>query len=98
MPDADDDRENAIDALGHMSHKEFSDLMRSAQMRDAIQRQMEQSQRSKVVDRTGWTDEQWIDDARALMGHLDGAITSLVNGHVLALLREIDRLDTEFAS
>lgn len=83
MPDVDDDH---------------SDLLRRAQMRDAIARQMEQSQRSKMVDRTGWTDEQWIDDARALMNHPDGAITSLVNGHVLAMLREIDRLDTEYAS
>lgn len=72
MPDADD----------------HADLMHSAQMRDALQRQLEQRVESQHVDRTGWTRQQWIDDARALMNHPDGAITSLVNGHVMALLDE----------
>lgn len=39
------------------------------------------------VDRTGWTDERWIEDAKRLMDDIDGSVSSLVNGHVLALLR-----------
>lgn len=61
----------------------------SEQMREAITRQLQQRTRSQHIDRTNWTRQQWIDDARALMEHIDGAITSLVNGHVMALLDEV---------
>jgi len=63
-------------------------LQRRDQMAEALDRQRDQLIKSMHVDRTGWTRQQWIDDARTLMGHPDGAITSLVNGHVLALLDE----------
>jgi hypothetical protein len=65
------------------------------QMAQAFRRQMAQADLSGQVDRTEWTDRQWIDDAQTLMNHPDGAITSLRNGHALAMLREIDRLQDE---
>lgn len=71
---------------------------KQVEMAQAIRRQLDQRDLSMQVDRTGWTDQQWIDDARTLMNHPDGAITALKNGHVTAMLREIDRLDTEYAS
>lgn len=55
-------------------------------MTEAFIRQLEEHNKSMYVDRTGWTREQWINDADKLMNHPDGAITSLVNGHVMALL------------
>lgn len=39
------------------------------------------------TDRTGWTDQQWIEDAERLMDDIDGSVSSLVNGHVIALLQ-----------
>ena len=65
------------------------------QMGAAIRRQVAHAQVSSSVNRSGWTRQQWVDDARALMGHVDGAITSLVNGHVVALLDEVARLTAE---
>lgn len=59
------------------------------QMGEAVRRQMAARHRSFGVDRTGWTRRQWIEDAEKLMNEVDGAITSLVNGHVMALLDEI---------
>ncbi len=53
----------------------------------ATRRQMQRSQESMRVDRRGWTDAQWVMDAQRLMDEPDGAITSLVNGHVDAMLR-----------
>jgi hypothetical protein len=50
--------------------------------------------RSERVDRTGWTDDQWIADAQRLMDDIDGSVLSLVNGHVLALLRRADQPST----
>jgi hypothetical protein len=50
--------------------------------------------RSERVDRTGWTDDQWIADAQRLMDDIDGSVMSLVNGHVLALLRRVDQPST----
>jgi hypothetical protein len=65
------------------------------QMAQAIRRQLDQADASSQVDRTEWTTRQWVDDAETLMNHPDGAITSLKNGHVMALLREITRLQDE---
>lgn len=56
------------------------------QMAAAVHRQMAAAQRSAWIDRRGWTQEQWIEDADRLMNEIDGAITSLVNGHVMTLL------------
>ena len=58
-------------------------------MAEAIARQRERYLASTRINRNGWTDDQWIEDADRLMNELDGAITSLVNGHVMALLRRV---------
>lgn len=63
------------------------------QMAEAMRRQMAHAQRAAFVDRRGWSDDEWIADARSLMNDLDGAVTSLVNGHVLALLRRADQME-----
>lgn len=65
----------------------------SDEMTQAVRRQYAQAAASSKVNRTGWTDQQWVDDARDLMGHIDGAITSLCNGHVMALLRMAARAE-----
>jgi len=61
-----------------------------SEMSEAVRRQMDQMSQSMQRDRTGWTDEQWVADARELMDHLDGAVTSLLNGHINAMLNVID--------
>lgn len=58
-----------------------------SEMSEAIQAMAEHRARAMDIDRTGWTDEQWIADAERLMEDPDGSIMSLVNGHVMALLR-----------
>ncbi|MGH1563080.1 hypothetical protein [Mumia sp. DW29H23] len=57
------------------------------EMAEAIRRQMDQAHESMMVDRNGWTDQQWVEDAKHLMDHVDGAVTSLLNGHAHALIR-----------
>jgi hypothetical protein len=65
------------------------------QLREATYRQMAHVNKSMRVDRRGWTQQQWIDDARSLFNDPHGSVLSLVNGHVVALLSEIDRLSKE---
>ena len=65
----------------------------SDQMAEAVRRQMHRSRESMKVDRRGWTDAQWVMDAQRLMDEPDGAITSLVNGHVDAMLRIIRQVE-----
>lgn len=62
---------------------------------EAIGRQMDARARSMQVDRKGWTRQQWVDDARRLMDEVDGAVTSLVNGHVMALLDALSASDAD---
>ena len=57
------------------------------QMGLAIRAMAHHAGESWRTDRTGWTDQQWIEDAQRLMDDIEGSVTSLVNGHVLALLR-----------
>ena len=57
------------------------------QMGLAIRAMAHHAGESWRTDRTGWTDQQWIEDAQRLMDDTDGSVSSLVNGHVLALLR-----------
>ena len=61
----------------------------SDQMADAMRRQRAQALKSSRVDRKGWTDTQWVKDAHDLMHEPDGEVTSLVNGHIEAMLRVI---------
>lgn len=63
------------------------------QMAEAVRRQRQRSRESMMVDRRGWTDAQWVMDAQRLMDEPDGAITSLVNGHVMAMLRIIRQVE-----
>jgi hypothetical protein len=69
--------------------------MSESEMAAAIRRQMDACARSMEVDRRDWTRQQWIDDARRLMDEIDGAVTSLVNGHVMALLDAVAARDTD---
>lgn len=67
--------------------------MSDDQLPAAIRRQLQRAEASVVVDRRNWTARQYVDDARRLMNELDGAVTSLVNGHVTAMLATIDALE-----
>lgn len=60
------------------------------QMREAVSRQMKHVAAAHRIDRRGWTRKQWIDDARRLFTDLDGSVLDLVNGHISAMLAEID--------
>ena len=59
-------------------------------MSDVLRSQMSHMDASFRTDRTGWTDAQWVADARELMGGADGSISSLVNGHIMAIFRTLD--------
>lgn len=63
-----------------------------SEMSEAIRSQLAHVAQSQRIDRSGWTHEQWVTDARRLMGDLDGSVLDLVNGHITALFHEIDRL------
>lgn len=60
------------------------------QMREALENMLAHRMKAQGVDRTGWTQEQWIADAQGLMDDLHGSVQSLVNGHVMALLAEVE--------
>jgi hypothetical protein len=53
--------------------------------------------RSLAIDRTGWTRQQWVDDARQQMGDLDGSVMDLLNGHVTAMLSALAEQDAAIA-
>lgn len=61
-------------------------------MNEAIRDQINHARQSKLIDRSGWTRQQWVEDARAQMHHIDGSVLDLVNGHPLRMLEEIDVL------
>jgi hypothetical protein len=65
----------------------MSDPSTDDPMRLAVRAMAHHAGESWRTDRKGWTDAQWIQDAEALMDDLDGSVSSLLNGHVLALLR-----------
>lgn len=67
-------------------------------MREAIRYQLYHVAAAHRVDRRGWTRQQWIDDARRLFNDLDGSVVSLVNGHVSAMLAELDERSGNDAS
>jgi hypothetical protein len=73
-----------------------SDYEHTQQMAEAVRRQQEAATRSSQVDRTGWTDADWINDADRLMNEPDGAVTSLLNGHAMRMLRELERRGFKF--
>ena len=47
---------------------------------------------NEKIGRQNWTTNQWVDDAERIMGHIDGASSALLNGHINALLRMIRSL------
>ena len=70
----------------------MSDVELPDQMAEAIRRQRERWQASAGMDRKGWSDQQWINDAWRLFHEPNGAITSLVNGHVDRMLKRLYEL------
>ncbi len=60
---------------------------------EAYRSQMEHIEASMRVNRSGWSDDEWVDNARKLMNDIDGSVLDLVNGHVTAMLRKIDALE-----
>lgn len=72
--------------VGHALRHLANGAVMSEQMAEVVQRQMQRSRASQYINRQGWTQQQWIEDADRLMNEVDGAITSLVNGHVMHLL------------
>lgn len=68
------------------------------QMALAIRAMAHHAGEASRVDRRGWTDAQWIEDANRLMNDLDGSVSSLVNGHVMALLQGHDDLRAQLAA
>lgn len=65
------------------------DTSLAAQAREVAIAQWDARARSHDIDRSGWTRAQYVEDAERLMDEVDGAVTSLVNGHIFALLEEI---------
>lgn len=62
------------------------------QMREALNRQRDHVIASYHVDRRGWSRAEWVADAQRLMSEPDGSVMDLVNGHILALLAEVEQL------
>lgn len=56
---------------------------------DGITRKYMHRDKVLMMDRTGWTQEQWVQDAFEIMADEDGSSISLMNRHVRALLSEI---------
>lgn len=67
-------------------------------MSEAVNAQRQHIQISHAVSRTGWTRQQWVDDAYAQFRDLHGSVLDLVNGHISALLAEVDDLRDQIAS
>lgn len=62
------------------------------QLEIAAKRQLGHIKESKLADRTNWTKDQWVDDARELMNDIDGSVLDLLNEHVMAMLSKIEEL------
>lgn len=60
------------------------------QMSEALRNMAAHRAASHALDRRGWTNKQWADDAKQLMSDLDGSVSSLLNGHVTGLIAERD--------
>jgi len=45
-----------------------------------------------LVDRTGWTREQWVAEAEEIMDDIDGSVLALLNGHIMAVFEELHDL------
>lgn len=49
-------------------------------------------------ERSGWTRQEWVDDARAIMDDLHGSVACLLNGHVLALFSLASDVEDQVAA
>ena len=56
---------------------------------EAIEATVRLAETSGRVNRIGWTDEAWIDEAKEIMGHIDGSVAALLNGHISAMFRQL---------
>lgn len=66
------------------------DVSLDDQVVTAARSQMDHVRASRRVDRRGWTRQQWIDDARIRFNDLNGSVLDLLNGHIAAMLDELD--------
>lgn len=66
-----------------------------ALMGQALRAQGHHVRESHAINRRGWTQDQWVEDAQRLMNDPDGSVLALLNGHATALIaaaRERDQL------
>jgi hypothetical protein len=59
------------------------------QMSEALTAMWRLTDGVRMKPRDGWTRQQWVADAQEIMNDIDGSATSLLNGHVMAMLEEI---------
>jgi hypothetical protein len=60
--------------------------------REAVTRKYAHRDKVLMMDRKNWTRDQWVQDAFDIMADPDGSSISLMNGHVRALLSEVEEL------
>src|SRR3990172_11524394 len=63
------------------------------EMGEAVRRPIEHVEGSHGVDRGGWTEQQWIDDAMSIFDDPAGSDRDLLNGHVIAMLSQLRRVN-----
>ena len=63
-----------------------------SEMSEALDRMADHRSAAMTVNRSGWTREQYLADAERLMNDLDGSVSSLVNGHAMALIGAVREL------
>lgn len=83
-----------LNALGLDHNCEDHEGPAQDQMSEAVKNQFTHVASSLKVDRRGWTEDQWIEDAKRLMNDLEGSVLSLVNGHVSHMIERLNRLET----
>lgn len=69
--------------------------MSTDQMAGAMRGMASHRAESMQVDRRGWTRAQWVADAKRLMNEPDGSVMSLMNGHAISFLVELERITAE---
>jgi len=65
---------------------------------DQITRRYQHRDKVLMMDRTDWTRADWVADAFEIMADEDGSAISMMNGHVKALLAEVEDLRTQLSS
>lgn len=63
---------------------------------DPLKAQLNAVRQSLDKDRSGWTPEQWIEDAKEHFNGPDGSIVGLVNGHISYLLRALEAAEERY--